>query len=109
LPLGGQAGLGLRPRERFFEKIVDLCQEAGLVWERELSFDWTQVEANAGIRAYLPLTERCTVSGTLQVRSTTLMGESRPRKPSSIQRHHRPAPAIEIGISYGCLDGLLSA
>src|SRR5262249_24800656 len=28
--------LGIAVFERFFEKVVDLCQEAGLVWGREL-------------------------------------------------------------------------
>src|SRR5437588_1479020 len=32
---------------RFFEKIVEQCQEAGLVWGRELYIDSTKVEANA--------------------------------------------------------------
>src|SRR3712207_4348455 len=40
--------------ERFFERIVDLCQEAGLVWGRELNFDATKVEANAGIPSLIP-------------------------------------------------------
>ncbi len=32
---------------RFFDAIVDRCQQAGLVWGKELYFDATQVEANA--------------------------------------------------------------
>ncbi|MCD6031189.1 MAG: hypothetical protein K0S78_3363, partial [Thermomicrobiales bacterium] len=39
---------------RFFEKIVDLCQEAGLIWGRELYVDATKVEANAGIPSLVP-------------------------------------------------------
>src|SRR5215210_1000889 len=31
--------LGLAVFERFFEHVVALCQEAGLVWGRELIFD----------------------------------------------------------------------
>ena len=31
--------------QRFFEQIVDLCQEAGLVWGKEIHFDATEVEA----------------------------------------------------------------
>ena len=46
--------LGIAIFERFFEKIVDLCQEAGLVWGRELYFDATKVEANAGIPSLIP-------------------------------------------------------
>jgi transposase len=41
--------LGIDIFQRFFEQVVDLCQEAGLVWGRELYFDATKVEANAGI------------------------------------------------------------
>jgi transposase len=46
--------LGVDVFQRFFEKIVDLCQEAGLVWGRELYFDATKVEANAGIPSLIP-------------------------------------------------------
>jgi transposase len=46
--------LGVDVFQRFFEKIVDLCQEARLVWGRELYFDATKVEANAGIPSLIP-------------------------------------------------------
>ena len=46
--------LGIDTFQRFFEKVVDLCQEAGLVWGRELYFDATKVEANAGIPSFVP-------------------------------------------------------
>ena len=46
--------LGVEVFQRFFEKIVDLCQEAGLVWGRELYFDATKVETNAGIPSLIP-------------------------------------------------------
>src|SRR5215216_7517382 len=46
--------LGIDTFQRFFEKIVDLCQDAGLVWGRELYFDATKVEANAGIPSLVP-------------------------------------------------------
>ena len=46
--------LGIDFFQRFFEKVVDLCQEAGLVWGRELYFDATKVEANAGIPSLIP-------------------------------------------------------
>jgi transposase len=46
--------LGVDVFQRFFEKVVDLCQEAGLVWGRELYFDATKVEANAGIPSLVP-------------------------------------------------------
>jgi transposase len=46
--------LGIEIFQRFFEKILDLCQEADLVWGRELYFDATKVEANAGIPSLIP-------------------------------------------------------
>ena len=46
--------LGIDVFQRFFEQIVDLCQEAGLVWGRELYFDGTKVEANADFDSLVP-------------------------------------------------------
>ncbi len=40
---------GLEVFRRFFEEIVELCVEAGLVWGEELYFDATKVEANASL------------------------------------------------------------
>src|SRR5712671_7676326 len=40
---------GVEVFRRFFEAIVEQCQEAGLVWGRELYIDATKVEANASI------------------------------------------------------------
>jgi hypothetical protein len=42
---------GLRTFRRFFERIVELCVEAGLVWGKELYFDATKVEANASLHS----------------------------------------------------------
>jgi hypothetical protein len=39
--------LGVDLFQRFFEQVVDLCQQAGLVWGRELYFDATRVRADA--------------------------------------------------------------
>ena len=38
---------GLEVFRRFFERIVEECVDAGLVWGEELFFDSTAVEANA--------------------------------------------------------------
>src|SRR4051794_608948 len=46
--------LGLVVFARFFERIVDLCQDAGLVWGRELFFDATRVRADAALRSLVP-------------------------------------------------------
>src|ERR671928_666456 len=46
--------LGLAIFQRFFEHIVELCQEAGLIWGRELFFDATKVRANAALNSVVP-------------------------------------------------------
>jgi transposase len=39
---------------RFFEKIVERCQQAGLVWGKELYVDATKVKANASMESVKP-------------------------------------------------------
>src|SRR5215216_4199731 len=46
--------LGLTIFQRFFEHVVDLCQQAGLLWGRELFFDATKVRANAALNSVVP-------------------------------------------------------
>jgi hypothetical protein len=46
--------LGIDVFQRFFEQVVDLCQEAGLVWGKELYFDATRVRADADTDALVP-------------------------------------------------------
>ena len=45
---------GIETFRRFFEKIVELCQQAGLVWGKELYFDGTKVAANASTDSLTP-------------------------------------------------------
>ena len=45
---------GLEVFRRFFERIVEECVEAGLVWGEELFFDATKVEANASMESRIP-------------------------------------------------------
>lgn len=45
---------GVATFRRFFDAIVEQCQEAGLVWGRELYFDATQVPANAARDSLTP-------------------------------------------------------
>jgi hypothetical protein len=46
--------LGVDVFQRFFEKVVDLCQVAGLVWGKELFVDATKVAANADLDSLVP-------------------------------------------------------
>ena len=45
---------GLSVFRRFFERIVEECIDAGLVWGEELFFDATKVEANASMESRIP-------------------------------------------------------
>jgi transposase len=46
--------LGLPIFQRFFAHVVELCQQAGLVWGKELIFDATKVRANADVDSLVP-------------------------------------------------------
>src|SRR5690348_9877070 len=46
--------LGLAVFRRFFEHVVDLCQEAGLVWGGEILADATRVPGNASTDSLVP-------------------------------------------------------
>lgn len=43
--------------QQFFEKIVALCVDVGLVWGEELYFDSTKVDENASINSMIDRTE----------------------------------------------------
>src|SRR3954452_11619142 len=46
--------LGIEIFQRFFERIVDRCQEARLVWGKELDVDATKIVANADLDSLIP-------------------------------------------------------
>jgi transposase len=46
--------LGVDIFQRFFERIVDLCQAARLVWGKELYVDATKIAANADLNSLVP-------------------------------------------------------
>ncbi len=45
---------GLEVFRRFFERIVEMCAKAGLVWGKEIFFDATKVGANAAVDSLAP-------------------------------------------------------
>lgn len=49
-----RARYGLGVFQQFFEKIVELCLQAGLVWGKELYFDGTKVRGNAAVESLVP-------------------------------------------------------
>jgi transposase len=46
--------LGLTVCTRFFARVVECCQDAGLVWGKALLFDATKVRANADVDSRVP-------------------------------------------------------
>jgi transposase len=46
--------LGLVVFRRFFEHVVDLCEDAGLIWGKEVLADATRVPGNASIESLVP-------------------------------------------------------
>lgn len=46
--------LGLAVFRRFFAQVVDLCQDAGLVWGKEVLADATRVPGNASVDSLVP-------------------------------------------------------
>ncbi len=46
--------LGLPIFRRFFERVVELCQQAGLIWGREVLVDATKVRGNAALASLVP-------------------------------------------------------
>jgi transposase len=61
---------GIEVFERFFEKVVDLCQEAGLVWGKQLYFDATRVRADADTDSLVPRFYRAAKSHLTEVFAT---------------------------------------
>ena len=87
-----RARLGLPIFRRFFEHVVQLCLDAGLVWGEELFFDATKVRANAALDSVVPRLAEV-VDGHL----VDLFGPGRdaatPRRAE--RRGAAPAPAAE--------------
>ena len=49
-----RARYGLEVFRRFFDAVVEQCQQAGLVWGQELYFDATQAQADAALDSLAP-------------------------------------------------------
>ncbi len=49
-----RARYGVEVFRRFFDVILEQCQQAGLVWGKELYFDSTEVQANAALGSLTP-------------------------------------------------------
>ncbi len=76
---------GIEIFRRFFESIVEQCQQAGLVWGKEVYADATKGEANAALDS---LTPRFAVEEHLK---TLFRAEEKPASPSEPTRDVSPA------------------
>ena len=87
---------GLSVFRRFFERIVEECVEAGLVWGEELFFDATKVEANASLDS---MRSRSLVEGRLEEHLEGIFPRSavRPRRAQPHRDHRRVGPAGQEG------------
>jgi transposase len=81
---------------RFFDRVVELCQEAGLVWGRELIFDATQVQANADVDSLVP---RFFLRAKAEAHVEALFSEDAPA--ASPQAEADPPEAIPLELPTG--------
>ena len=102
---------GLEVFRRFFEAIVEQCQQAGLVWGHELYFDATQVQADAALDS---LTARFAIearSAPLQAHLSALFPEEthlHVPQATPNQEHSAAAPTPALPPSPTPLPVLLS-
>src|SRR3712207_4242497 len=89
---------GLEVFRGFFERIVEECFEAGLVWGKELFFDSTKVEANAAVDSLAP---RWAVEAHLEV----LFEAEEAHSPQADEQIPEKSCEI-IELSTACDDGL---
>jgi transposase len=83
--------LGLVVFQRFFEQIVQLCINAGLVWGQELHFDGTLVEASA------TMTGRC--------RASSLRLKRISKRSFSNQQQLSPRPIVTLSTNMTASKG----
>ncbi len=92
-----RARYGVEVFRRFFEAIVDQCQQAGLVWGKELYVDATKVNANASMESVKP---RFAVDAHLRELFATKGKEEPPAdgEPSLPPSEAGTSPAGAIGV-----------
>jgi transposase len=111
-----RARYGLEVLRRFFELIVEQCQQAGLVWGRELYFDATHVLANAALDSLVP---RFAVEARAAIRAhldALFSGETPAAEPQTaphpadaVGRRPTPAPPTPLPVVLSELERELLA
>jgi transposase len=85
---------GLEVFRRFFEAIVEQCQQARLVWGKELYFDATQVEANADLDSLVP---RFAVEAREAIHEhLAALFAAEPVSPEAAKENLRASPAHDV-------------
>ncbi len=93
---------GLTIFQQFFERIVELCRQAGLVWGEELYFDSTKVQANADIDRLIPRVEREAQQHLRQLFSAEAQTEEPVTRVTSSPATTLPSePEVEPGLDSG--------
>jgi transposase len=88
---------GVEVFRRFFEAIVDQCQQAGLVWGKELYADATKVQANAALSSMKP---RFAVDAHLAALFAQEVDDHEEAKEEAIQHGN----GVEQAVADGRLD-----
>jgi transposase len=87
--------LGLPIFQRFFDHVVALCQQAGLVWGKELFFDGTKVRAHADLDSLVPRWYAAAKAHLDDVFAT----ESEPEPPAAVPRSV-PDPQAPVSLPF---------
>lgn len=92
-----RARYGIEVFRRFFDEIVDQCQQAGLIWGKELYADATKVQANAALSSMKP---RFAVEAHLAALFAQEVDEYEEAKGGSLQRGN----GLDQEVADGCKD-----
>src|SRR5918994_1023095 len=87
--------LGIDIFQRFFEKVVDLCQAAALVWGRELYFDATKVRADADTDSLVPRFYQEAKVHVADIFADQLEPQDEPSAPPDDGLLHLPVETVE--------------
>ena len=88
---------GIDVFRRFFEAIVEQCQQAGLVWGKELYFDGTKVAANAGKESLKP-------RFYVQAHLDSLFGEAREETAEGTKQEGNQQVCPEEGVGSRAIE-----
>jgi transposase len=87
---------GVKVFRRFFEKIGEQCQQAGLVWGKELYIDATKVEANASLDS---LTPRFAVEAHVaNVFAEEAIAQTEPNMAQEEKASNEPGEQVEVEV-----------